>query len=330
MLSFKEEKGAEELIKDFNKNATIYQVTDQVTPGILSTDPMSLLSKTKLYGLKKKYGLTKTFLGALDRAYSRKEEFFSPPTKYLNEQLAVSEIESEILSKMKYEFIDHKYKFLPVFDFTQSDKYALHTTFISSSSAGKSYLASQILLKNIKFPRKRKVYIICANPNNDVPWINFRSDFKKMGGTAVLLDANEICLAGNIELSSLSRSSIVVIDDEEILDNSSVLTNLSRKILIEGRKWSTPGMGGLVLFSIKHSLHNGISSKWHSTESAGFIVFPRNQQLARKILRTKLHFSAKLVQKCIELGGKGRYAYVYIRNSPSPSFVSSNQGIFLL
>ena len=90
-------------------------------------------------------------------------------------------------------------------------------------------------------------------------------------------------------------------------------------------------MGGLTLFSIKHSLHNGVSSKWHATESAGFVLFTKsNQTLARKIMKTKLHFSTALIEKCIELGGKGRYAYIYIRNSPSPTFVSSGQGIFLL
>ena len=61
---------------------------------------------------------------------------------------------------MKYEFQNPKYNFLPVINFSLSDRIAMHTTFISSSSAGKSYLASQFILKNVQFPRQKKIYII--------------------------------------------------------------------------------------------------------------------------------------------------------------------------
>ena len=331
MLSFKPEGNADALVQDTNTDKVIYHVDERDVPGILTTSPMSLLDKSMLFRLKRKYGLTKRFLASLNKAYSKKEEFFTPPTKHLNEELAVQEIETFLLNRMKFEFRGGKeYKFLPVYDFSTSHKTALHTTFVSSSSAGKSYLCSQFILKNVKFPRKRKVYVILASPEQDEPWRNFRKDYSKMGGKCVMIDANELTRSGDVSISNLSKSSIVVIDDQEVVDNNMVLTRLSRRILIEGRKWGTPEMGGLTLFSVMHSLHAGASTKWHATES-NFVLFTKsNQTLARKIMRTKLGFNSKLIEKCISLGGRGRYAYIFIRNSPSPTFVSSSEGVFLL
>ena len=53
MLSFSSEPGSEELIRDHGKSVTIHHVSDKVVPGIIHDNPMSLLTKQRLFKLKK-------------------------------------------------------------------------------------------------------------------------------------------------------------------------------------------------------------------------------------------------------------------------------------
>jgi len=329
MLSFEKEARAELLVKDVKKKKGIYHVQEKTVPGILHENPMSLLSRSRLYTLKRKYGLSKTFVNVLSKSYQQKKEFMTPVSKNLNESVAVQEIEAELLDRMKYSFQDTSYDFVPHMDFTKSDITQMSCTFVSGSSSGKSFLASRFLLENITTPRKRKVYVICANPKRDRPWLDFKKEYKKLGGDCILIDAHD--LIEEVPLDSLTPGCCLVVDDEEVLDHGGVIQRLQRKALIEGRKYSAPGVGGIVLFSVKHSLHNGAASKWHATESSGFVLFTKsNQTLCRKILKSKLHFGKKMIDRIIELGGKGRYSWVYIRTGYAPTFVCSSSGIFLL
>ena len=96
MLSFEKEARAELLVKDVKKKKGIYHVQEKTVPGILHQNPMSLLSRSRLYTLKRKYGLSKTFVNVLSKSYQQKKEFMTPVSKNLNESVAVQEIEAEL------------------------------------------------------------------------------------------------------------------------------------------------------------------------------------------------------------------------------------------
>jgi len=320
-------KSGETLVQDANGKKVFYTEGKRV-PAILSQNPLTLIDKQTLFNIKKKFRLKARFFKNLCAAWSKKSDVFSCQCNGVAEQLACESLEKIALQKMKEEYTDPDFKdLLPFIDYMESEKVARHLLICASSSSGKTHLACELVKRNIpeNIQKHVKIYILSSNPD-DPSYIRLKKDYK---GTVTIVDSKEF--ENEIGLNQIQKGSVVLVDDSETNSKrvQNILGNLEKLLIIRGRKWASK-YAGTSLVSIRHSCFEKHLTQYHSNIGQTLLYPKTNRHLSVRILRNKFGFSAKETTQILDFVPSGKWSWLFVRTSPAPSFIATQNGVKLL
>ena len=306
----------------------VYWVPDSNLPALnVKCDPMSLISKSELYQLKKKFRISNRILARVTECYKRNNpEFDFGDMTSLESSLFVSELEDRILSKVKERYRCESCNFLPFYNKDELGQKCLHTQIVGGSSAGKSYVTSAIIRANFE---GSDIFVFSPTATKDKSWTDLRKDF---GKKCRLIDSNTVSI--QIPLEEFPRGFVLCVDD---IDSTSepaktYISLLQRRCLFEGRHYANSKGQGCIVFGIYHdsfAVGSNTSIKSAQIESSRVILFPLlNRSICTKFLSKRLHWTTKEIKKAYDFIKKNdRWMTVYTH---VPNLLMTAHGVLLL
>ena len=309
----------------------LYWVPDSSLPALnVKCDPMSLITKTELYALKKKFKVSNRLLQRVTDCYKKNDsEIDLDNMTSLESSLFISELETLILSKVKQQYRCESCNFLPFYDKELLGEKCFHTQIIGGSSSGKSYITSKIIEAN--FDSGTDIYVFSPTATKDKAWTSLR---KTLGKRVKLINSNDVAM--RIPLEELSPGHVLVVDDiDSTTDENGAKTYISmlqRRCLFEGRHYTNSKGQGCIVFGIYHdsfAVGSNTSIKSACIESSRVILFPTlNRSICTKFLSKRLHWTSKEIKKAYEfITKKDRWMCVY---SHVPNLLLTAHGVLLL
>ena len=306
----------------------IYWVPDSSLPALnVKCDPLSLITKSELYQLKKKFRVSNRLLSRVTECYKKNNpEFDFGDMNSLENSLFVSELESLILSKVKQQYRCESCNYLPFYDKDQLGEKCLHTQIIGGSSSGKSYITSKIIEANFE---GSDVFVFSPTATKDKAWTELK---KKLGKKVRLINSNNISV--QIPLEELSPGCVLVVDDIDSTSEpaKSYISLLQRRCLFEGRHYTNSKGQGCIVFGIYHdsfAVGSNTSIKSACIESSRVVLFPTlNRSICTKFLSKRLHWTSKEIKKAYDfITKKDRYMMIF---SHVPNLLMTAHGVLLL
>jgi|TARA_B110000495_G_scaffold64053_1_gene54457 hypothetical protein len=319
------------LAKDQNDSAKdVYWVEDASLPCLSCKDnPLSLVSKKKMFALQKKYRVPTKVMKQIENFYkSDRETIDLKGDSSLGANILIQEIESTILGSLKRKYRDPNSQLLPYYDPELSGKIALHTSAIGPSSSGKSTIVSKILESN--FQNGTTIWIFSPTATSDPVWKKLQ---KEVGRKKVkLVNTSKIVTPIDLE-TQIGRGSVIVFDDQDAVlpENERYTSALCSRAQYEGRHMTDRQQRGIVCFSI---FHDGFSRRVKSLkstniESSRVILFPNQQRhVAKKVMKNRLGFSSLQIKEIFDFVQPKDRWIMLVQHCPSACITRT--GVLLL
>ena len=306
----------------------IYFVPDSALPALSvgNCDPMSLVTPTELFQLKKRYRAPESLLKKIRKCYQDNEDEFDIGTDIsLEKSLFIKEIEDLILARIKQEYRNEAASFLPHYPREEMGVRTYHTQVVGSSSVGKSWTVSKILERSFK---QAVIYVFSPTANKDKAWKDLRAS---LGKRVKLINSNEVDC--DIPLSEIMPGSALVVDDIDSTKEpaKTFITRLQSRCLFEGRHHTDSEGIGMCVFSIVHDAFaiGNAGLKSANIESSRVICFPGlNRSICTKYWQKRLHWTSKEIKSALQFIKKNdRWACVYTH---VPNCIVTAHGVKLL
>ena len=318
------------LAKDMNDSSKdVYWVEDASLPCLSCKDnPLSLVTKKKMFALQKKYRVPAKILKKIENFYKSDRETIDIKDSDLGAKIMVQEIEETILGSLKRKYRDPNSQLLPYYDPELSGRIALHTSAIGPSSSGKSTIVSKILEAN--FQNGTTIWIFSPTATSDPVWKDLQ---KEVGRKKVrLVDTSKIVTPIDLE-SQIGRGSVIVFDDQDAVlpENERYTSALCSRAQYEGRHMTDRQKRGIVCFSI---FHDGFSRRVKSLkstniESSRVILFPNQQRhVARKVMKNRLGYSSQQIKEIFDFVEPKDRWIMLVQHCPSACITKT--GVLLL
>lgn len=289
-------------------------------------DPMSLLSKSELFALKKRFRVGNKVIQKVVDCYKKgKPEFDFGPNQKLEESLFVSSVEDLILEKLKTRYRSESANFYPFYDRSELGTRCYNTQVVGASGAGKSFITAFIIKKN--FP-KSPIIVFSPTADKDQSWVSLR---RELGKRVKLINSNDVNV--EINLSDVPGGSCVVVDDicATCEPAKSIISQLQSRCLYESRHHVNREGIGCIIFGLYHDAwamgSKGLRAS--NLECSRIILFPGlNRGITTKFLSKRLHWNSKEIKKLYAfLQENDRYVCIF-RHIPNLAMCS--HGVMLL
>ena len=315
-------------LNDESKN--VYWVPNAALPCLSCKDsnPLSLVTKKKLFQLKKKIRVSDAVIKKIEKFYqSDRETLNLKEHDSLGARILIQEIEQTILGSLKRKWRDSSAKLMPYYDPTLSGKIALHTSAIGPSSSGKSTIVSKILLNNFE---NGTIWIFSPTATSDPVWKTLQKEISKK--RVKLIDTSKIVAPIDLE-TQIGRGNVLVFDDQDAVlpENERYTSQLCSRAQYEGRHMTDKNKKGIVCFSI---FHDGFSRRVKSLkstniESSRVILFPNQQRhVARKVMKNRLGYTTAQINEIFDFVVAGDRWIMLVQHCPSCCITST--GVLLL
>jgi hypothetical protein len=315
-------------LNDESKN--VYWVPNAALPCLSCKDanPLSLVTKKKLFQLKKKFRVSDAVIKKIEKFYqSDRETLNLKEHDSLGARILIQEIEQTILGSLKRKWRDSSAKLMPYYDPTLSGKIALHTSAIGPSSSGKSTIVSKILLHNFD---NGTIWIFSPTATSDPVWKTLQKEISKK--RVKLIDTSKIVAPIDLE-TQIGRGNVLVFDDQDAVlpENERYTSQLCSRAQYEGRHMTDKNKKGIVCFSI---FHDGFSRRVKSLkstniESSRVILFPNQQRhVARKVMKNRLGYTTAQINEIFDFVVAGDRWIMLVQHCPSCCITST--GVLLL
>lgn len=280
----------------------VYWVENASLPCLSCKDnPLQLVSKKKMYNLKKKYRVPDRVLKKIENFYKSDREMIDlKGDNTLGARIMVQEIEDSILGSLKRKYRDPNSRLIPYYDAELSGRIALHTSAIGPSSSGKSTIVSKILETN--FNNGTTIWIFSPTATSDPVWKELQHSIGRK--RVRLVDTSKIVTPIDLE-TQIGRGNVIVFDDQDAVlpQNERYTSALCSRAQYEGRHMTDKNKRGIVCFSI---FHDGFSRRVKSLkstniESSRVVLFPNQQRhVARKVMKTRLGYSSAQIKEIFD------------------------------
>lgn len=324
-----------QLALDKNSNQAIYWTDDDGDQEIAArpgSGPLALIDPDDLLRVFKKYGLSKKEIRLVVNFYENFEDLGDAVTQSWKLKRAFEDIEQLMIQTLKTTYIDPTADLIPWFDGESLRSCA----FVAASNAGKTWMATDILLR----PElsKAKVYVFTMNPED--PSITRLKDRGKR--YTIFVDLEKVRARGKplILERDFPKDSIIFYDDVlDALQNCrdprkfclrKTLVALMNRVLVKGRHHrSSRTSRGSCMFLCSHLFKGGRDQSTLWAEVKNVFLFPSaSKHQVMDFLKTKLMMHTKDAKRVLKHSDKSRWVCLRLVEKPMAAIFQT--GIMLL
>lgn len=323
----KQYQNAKQIAVDTRTGREIYVVPRADLPSQKISNPWSLVDIGFLHKLKKRYGLSKSLLRAVQNAYTTQNTHIALPEKSsVSDEAGIETLEQHILDLLKDRFIDRSATLIPFY--SPSLDVANSTLILGRSNSGKSWLVFREIPFWTSF-QNRPIIVFSPHPRTDRSIMYLRAKLPNAKKMLRVIDLDAVAKArATFTINDIPEGAIVIADDVEGINYKDGEYNL-REMLI--RLCQTLALRGrhkrIVLFFLAHNVRDRSLAKIRNEVAHIFIMHSHGSKNSYvKFLKQDLGLTTNKL-KDIFKDSTGRWIFVSLA---SPTFVMSQTSINML